>query len=175
MAITADELQLRLSGGASNTDPAASIGGAMSNTPVSATALHNIFDKVTGDESNAGDIEYRVLYIRNGNSSLTAENVKVYLSGNHDSGSQTLSGGGNDISIGLNQAVNTAAPALTNESTQPSNVTFSQPSSRTTALDVGDLTTGQWRALYIRREIAAGAAANDDATFEITIEADSAE
>lgn len=174
MAITADELQLRLSGGASNTSATASIGGAISNTAVSATALHNIFDKVTGDESNVGDIEYRVLYIRNGNSSLTAENVKVYLSQNYDSGTQTVLGPG-DVSIGVNEAAGATAQTLTNEGTQPSSVTFSQPTQRSNAIDVGNLTAGQSRALYLRREIAAGASAEDNASFEITIEADSAE
>ena len=46
----------RLSGGAANTNPLASLGGIMST---STAAGSNIFDDVTGDEGAAGDVEYR--------------------------------------------------------------------------------------------------------------------
>ena len=173
MVLSSSDLQLRLSGGATNSDATASLGGVLSSQAVSSTTLHNVFDKITGDESNAGDTEYRIVYVRNGGSQ-TAENVRVYLSGNYDSGVQP-SGLANDISIGVSTAKNTAASTLTNESTAPTGVTFSQVSTRAASLDFGDLDSSDYRALYLRREIGPNASAEDEATFEITIEADSAE
>ena len=110
MVLSSSDLQLRLSGGATNSDATASLGGVLSSQAVSSTTLHNVFDKITGDESNAGDTEYRIVYVRNGGSQ-TAENVRVYLSGNYDSGVQP-SGLANDISIGVSTAKNTAASTL---------------------------------------------------------------
>lgn len=137
----------------------------MSSTAVSTTSLlHNIFDQVSGDESADGDTEYRVIYIRNNHASLSAQNVKVYLSANPN----------DDIELGVNEAANTNAQSLSNESTAPSGVTFAN---RTSAakLDMGNIPHTQFRALYLKRTIAAGTAADDDAEFTIEIQTDTAE
>lgn len=52
-------LVFRLTGGASNSDPDASLGGVMSNTEISGTALNNLFDDVSPDEATSGSTEYR--------------------------------------------------------------------------------------------------------------------
>ena len=176
MAIDSDDLALYLSGTSSNTSPAASIGGAKSATKINETAtLHNIFDKVTGDESNAGDVNYRIIYVTNDHATLTAENVKVYLTGVYDSGTQSMSQN-KDVAFGVIEAVNVAAQTLANEDTAPTGtITWSEGGTRATALDLGDIPHGEYRALYLRRIIAAGAAAEDTASFTINIEADSAE
>src|SRR4030095_11773878 len=80
MPIVASDLKIRLSGGAANSDPNASLGGAKSSVEVVDNTLHNIFDIVTGTESLAGDIEYRGVYLHNGPATLTAQNVRVYIS-----------------------------------------------------------------------------------------------
>lgn len=53
MAITATDIQFRLSGGSGNTDVNASLGGAKSSTQITSASLHNLFDQVSGDESAA--------------------------------------------------------------------------------------------------------------------------
>ena len=163
MAITTAELQVLLSGGSTNTDPAASIGGAPSTTEVSSTPLHNIFDKITGDESAAGDTEYRVLYVKNNNSTLDGENCKVYFGTNESS----------YISIGVSEAVDTNAAALTDEETAPSgSITWTKPTTRSAAVTLGDLDSGSFRALYLRRVIPAGASADDSVDFSLKVEID---
>ena len=177
MAIDSDDLALYLSGGTGNSASAASIGGAKSTTKVNeTTTLHNIFDKVTGDESNAGDTNYRIVYVTNDHATLTAENVKVYLTNVYDSGDQGAGNGTNDITYGIIEAVNVAAQTLANENTTPTgSITFGEGATRAAALDLGNIPPTQSRALYLRRIIAAGASAEDTASFTINIEADSAE
>ena len=50
-------LVFRLTGGASNIDPDASLGGIMSNTEISGTALNNLFDDVSPDEATSGSTD----------------------------------------------------------------------------------------------------------------------
>ena len=66
MPVIASDLKYRLSGGAANTSPAASLGGKVSNTEVELSPiLNNIFDDVTADQSLAGKTEYRCIYVMN--------------------------------------------------------------------------------------------------------------
>jgi hypothetical protein len=65
MTVSAANLRLYLSGGSSNADPALSLGGARSTHALSASALNNLFDDVTGSQASAGHVEYRCLYFVN--------------------------------------------------------------------------------------------------------------
>ena len=71
MAILSTDLKMYLSGGASNSDPAAALGGAISSSQRGT----NIFDNVTSGEASAGDTEYRGVYIKNTNGSQTLTNA----------------------------------------------------------------------------------------------------
>ena len=176
MPVIPDNLATYLSGGAGNTAPASSIGGAPSTTKVNVTTLlHNIFDKVTGDEADSGKVNYRVVYVKNDHASLTAEGSRVHLESVHDSGTQTLSQM-KDIAIGLIEAVNVNAQTLANEDTVPTGtITWNEGVTRADGIALGDIPFGQSRAVYLRRIIAPGAAAADDAEFEFHISADTAE
>jgi hypothetical protein len=80
MPIATTDLLIRLSGGGSNTLPNSSLGGVMSTTTVvTDNVTHNLFDQVDGTESNAGDTEYRGVYLLNNHGTLTAQNVRVYF------------------------------------------------------------------------------------------------
>ena len=166
MVLTGDDLELRLSGDTNNADPTLSIGGAISDTAVSGTLLHNIFDKIIGDESADGDTEYRILYVRNsqtGSPNNTAENVRVYVDPNYL----------DFINIGISQAKGVVAPALTDEESVPASVSFDLLDARDNSLGLGDLDRDEWRAIYLRRIITPGASAQDNASFTVNIDADS--
>lgn len=166
MPIADSEIQLRLSGGASNTNPNASLGGAISNTALNVSnPMNSLFDLVTGDESAEGDTEYRVIYMRNGNSTLTGERFKLYITEND----------GNRISIGAGEAVNATAQTLATEETTPSGVTFGVHTSRATALVLGTMAPSQFRAIYVRRVIPPANAVDNEANVEFTLEVDSPE
>lgn len=117
-------IEYRLTGGAANTNPAASLGGVMSSTVISATELHNLFDKVEVAEREVGDIEYRYVDIYN-NSAAPTTVQSLYIE-TQTSSSET------DIAIGIDtvagsHASNANLELLTNESTAPASVVLSQP------------------------------------------------
>ena len=82
MAILTTDIIYRLSGGAANSDPAASLGGAKSST----AWVSGIFDDVSSAEASAGDIEYRCLYVKNAHATLTLYSATVWISTNTPSG-----------------------------------------------------------------------------------------
>lgn len=168
MAIIASEIVARLSGGASNTDVNASIGGAKSSTAVVDATLHNLFDQVSGAESEAGDVEYRCIYVHNANASLTLQNAIVWIQSNTPAAGSTI-----DIGVGA-AAVNATETAVANESTAPASVTFSAAANEGAAISIGSIPAGQHRAIWLRRTITAGAAAYNNDTVTLRIKGETA-
>jgi hypothetical protein len=120
MPIVTTDIKFYLSGGAANSDPNASLGGVISSTEVSGTALNNIFDDVSGDESGPGDVEYRGIYVKNTHGSLTLQGAKLWLE-------SEVSGGG-DIAIALaGEGLNATMETVVNESTAPVGESFTSP------------------------------------------------
>ena len=165
MPIINTDIQYRLSGGASNSDPAASLGGVISST----AAGSNIFDNVSSAEASAGDIEYRCVYVRNGHGSLTLQGAKVWIQTNTPSGDTT-------VAIGLDLAgVNGTADTVADESTAPDPaVTFTSPTSEGTAISIGDIPSGHHQAIWIRRTVTSSAAAYNNDGFTLRVKGDTA-
>ena len=164
MAIIASDIKKRLSGGASNTDPAASLGGIMSTTT---EAGASIFDDVTSGEASAGDIEYRCIYALNTHGSLTLTSAKVFISAQTPSGDTAVA-----IALG-GEGLNGTAEAIANENTAPSGESFSAPATYAAGLSLGDLAPGDRYPIWIRRTINAAAAGASDG-FTISIQGDTA-
>lgn len=161
MPIVSTDIKFRLSGGASNTDPAAALGGDKSSTDAAST----IFDDVSSAEATAGDIEYRCVYVHNNHGSLTLQGAKVWIQ------TQTPSAD-TDVAIGLgSSAVNGTEQTVANEGTAPTSVTFSAPSSFAGGLTIGDIPAGQHKAVWVRRTVNAGAAAASD-SFALRVQGD---
>jgi hypothetical protein len=134
---------VRLSGGAGNTNPAASIGGAISSTSAGA----NIWDNVTNPERTAGLVDYRLLYVKNDDTSDA--NVTAYLPITAETGRAWA--------IGLaTQAVGVTVPAISNDTTAPSGVSFSSPSNAGSGLTFV-VPAGSYRGLWFRRTTSSGA------------------
>jgi hypothetical protein len=168
MPIVATDIQIRLSGGAANSSVNASLGGAKSSTSVTDNTLNNIFDDVTGTESNAGDIEYRCVYIHNAHASLTMQNVRVYVGSPSSSADDEW-----DIGIG-SAAINATEQTIADESTAPTSVTFSRPTTYATGLTSADIPFGQHRSIWYKRTVTAGAAANNSDAITINVDCDTA-
>ena len=161
MAIDGANLKWRLSGGASNSDPAASLGGPPSTTTVVPTGL---FDKILGDEAAAGDISYRCIYIRNEDSDADGWISPVVWVSSNTPSVDTM------MALGVDPAGKNATPStLANEHTAPGGVSFSSPSSKGAglALPSGPYVQNDYVAVWVRRTVTAGAAsaATDPATF----------
>jgi hypothetical protein len=160
MAITANDIGFYLStksGEAGNTtaqnDVNASLGKYISTTAISGTALNNLFDDVGGAENEAGDVEYRCFFVRNSHASLQLQGALVYI--------YSEVSGGTSVAIGIDTTEakpigSSSAQALEvlNESTAPSGVSFSSPTTLSAALSLGNIPAGYCRALWVRRTAA---------------------
>lgn len=118
MAVTADEIELRYSGGATNTDPNLSIGDDMSTVDggiVQSNQLNNDMDDITGAESVSGTTIYRVYYGHNSNDTQPLLSTSFWID------SQTSSSD-SVVNIGTNHTSH--IPRLDNENTAPPMVDF---------------------------------------------------
>lgn len=167
MPIVSGDLSVRLSGGAANADPNAALGGAKSSTAVG-TGIHNLFDQVSSAETTAGDTEYRCIYIHNGHGTLTWTSPVVWISSNTPSTDTSV-----EIAVG-SAAVNGTEQTVADESTAPSGVTFSAPSSFGAGLSLGDIPAGQHKAVWIKRIVNASAGAYSDDQATINFQGDTA-
>ena len=164
MAIVTADIEYRLSGGAANSSPAASLGGAKSSTVVGS----DLFDDVASGESAAGDTEYRCVYVHNDHGSLTMESAKVWIQANTPSPDTVIA-----IGVGT-AAINGTEQTVADESTAPSGVTFSSPTSEGTALSLGNIPFSQHKAVWVRRTVTAGASAYNSDSFTLRVKCDTA-
>ncbi len=166
MPIIASDIQYRLSGGAANTDPDASLGGAMSTVGgglITTAVLNNLFDDVTGAEGDTGDTEYRCIYIKNNHGSLTLSNTVIWIATETPSSDSLV-----DLALG-GAGLNGTAETVVDESTAPSGETFSHPTSKGGGLSLASLASGEFFPVWIRRVISASASAvnNDGPTLRV--------
>lgn len=182
MVISSSDIEYRLSGHSSNTNPNDSTGGGISNTSISSTTLlHNLFDEISANESTSGDIEYRWIYIYNG-SSESVTNVRVYIknnTGRDGSNTNDSSDGTRSIAIAKKGSKN-SNPFTILESSAPQDTDsqgFVYPTSRTDTdvVELDDLDADDYQAICIRRQISANANGNTEALFtlEVAVESES--
>lgn len=151
------DLEFRLSGGSSNSNPLASTGGVMSSVEAVGSTL---WDAVTSVEAAAGDTEYRCLFITN-NGADTAIGVKLYIQANTPSADT-------EITIALDgNALNADGEVVANESTAPTGESFVTAANLGAALDIGNLAAGDRYAFWIRRVVTAGADGSAADTFNL--------
>lgn len=165
MPLITGDFVSRLSGGAGNSSGNASLGGAKSSS-AAPTSLDGLFDQVSSAEAAAGTVEYRCIYLHNGNASSTMLSAVVWISSQTPSAGTAL-----DIGVGT-AAVNGTEQTIANETTAPSSVTFSAPASQGAGLALGDLAAGQHKAIWLRRTVTAGAVASASDTFTLGFAAD---
>lgn len=162
MPIIASEIHYRLSGGAANASQDLSLGGAKSSNQASAS----IFDRVTSAEATAGDVEYRCVYVHNANATLTALDTVIWIQSNTPAADT-------QVAIGLGtSAIGATEQTVANENTAPAGVTFTEPANEAGALFIGDIPPNSHKAVWVRRTINAGAAANAADTFTLRVKCD---
>lgn len=164
MVIMETDIEYRFSGGVSNSVNTASLGGTISSVAVPANMSEGLFDNVNEDESTAGDMEYRCIYVRNGHATLTWMNVRLWITMNTPSNDDT-------IAVGLDPAaLNANAASVANENTAPTGVTFTSPVDKATGLSLGNIPPGGRRAVWFRRTVNANAGAVNANGFTIRTE-----
>lgn len=172
MAIVAADLVERLSGGAANTSPAAALGGAMSTAAggiITDNVKNNLWPDVSGAESASGITRYRGTYWRNETAGgLTLQSPAIYIPSVTPSTST-------EIDVGLAaEAVNVTMATIANETTAPASVTFSRPSTRATGLTPPNLAPNDFKGLWQRLTVTAGASAFTGDVATIRLEGDTA-
>lgn len=170
MPIADTDILLRLSGGAAQSDPNASLGGAMSSVAIVDNTLHNLFDRVSGAESTAGDTEYRCFYVLNNHATLPLQAAKIWID------SET-SHAGENVTMALDGgAMNaTAEGPVADENTAPSGESFVEAATEGAALTIGDIPATQKKAIWLKRVTGAGTLAKSNYTVVIKVKGDTAE
>lgn len=176
MAITPAEILYKFSvvAAAGNTTagtPAGALGDQISTTQITDATLNNLFDDVSGDENAASDVEYRCFFVHNSNATLTWSNVVAWISGE-------VAGGANAAisidSTGITP-VGSASPqakTIADENTAPATQTFTSPTTKATALAIGNMGPGTVQGIWVRRSATNSAAQNSDGVT-IRVEGDS--
>jgi len=161
--IESTDIKVYLSGGADNSDPNASLGGAISSTELVDNQLHNLFAKVSAAEALSGSTKYRAIYVKNENGyGLDYQDIVAYIA------SQTTSG---DTSIEIavsTEAKNTTIQTIANENTAPTGQTsWVSAEGISNGQSMGTLGDGDYRGLWVKRIVSASATAygSDSATF----------
>jgi hypothetical protein len=147
VSIVASDLVWYLSGGASNSDPNAALGGAISSHVWAGGTKDDIFDDISAAENAASTVDYRCVYIKNTHATITLSNASVWFN------SQVA--GGATMMMGLDPAgVNGTATTIANETTAPSGVTFSLSADQSSGLIIGNLAPGASQAVWLQRTAA---------------------
>lgn len=155
MVFLRSDIGFFLSGGTSNTDINASLGNAISNTSISTGLSNNLFPDTTVQQSLSGITKYRCFYVKNLNGTQMLDNPKIWILSNTISPFDEI-----DIAIGTAGKNGTENP-IASETTAPSNVTFTHPSSEVVALALPDLNPGDYIAIWARISTQAGASPLD--------------
>lgn len=160
MSIITGDFVTRLSGGSANASGDASLGGAKSSN-TAPTTLNGLFDSVSAAEASAGDIEYRCIYLHNANATDTMTSAVAFVSANTPLAGTTI-----DIGVG-SAAINGTEQTVANETTAPSGVTFSAPTTADTGISLGNIPAGQHKAIWLRRTVTAGSGSSASDTFTL--------
>jgi hypothetical protein len=159
------DVEVRLSGGSSNGDPALSIGGVKS----SVFPTDSLLDDVTQAQALTGDTEYRCVYVHN-NEPVASAAVKAYFSDQPPTGTIELYLGVAVQAAGTNTSGGSVVTAIANDHTAPAGVTFSTPNSSGTAVNLGTLLAGQGRGLWIKRIVPPGTDGAADLSWQVTVD-----
>ncbi|EAT16057.1 hypothetical protein HTZ97_16565 [Desulfuromonas acetoxidans] len=140
------------------------LGGAATATELSATALYNLFDKVTKEEAAAGDIEYRAVDIYN-NGDEAAVEAEFYMNTETSSADSSLDAGIEDTPA---NAID-STKSIADESTAPTTVTFGHYNTAS-KLTLPDIPVGSSCRLWLKRIITAGATNTSNDAGELAVD-----
>jgi hypothetical protein len=173
MAITTNDIKFRLSGGSNNTTPNNSLGGLMSKAAtVVDNSANNLWDDVSGDEANSGDVEYRCFFVVNSHASLSWTSVKAWVSSPTDSDDDEIYFG---IETALSESGNVWwVQSIADESTAPTNVSYIGSTTKSNGLTVGSVGPDTPFAVWVERSVTALASAYTNNYWAIKVEGDTA-
>ena len=151
MSITADNIGFYLSGGSGNIDPNASLGGAISNTPVPINVRNNLFHSVFSNRAITGDTEYRCIYVKNTHPTLTLTNSVLWTPVNSPSTDTIIY-----VAAGSSK-INKTEQEIALDTIEPTSVLFKEAPYKTSGVSLGDLPPNGTKAVWIKRVLSANA------------------
>jgi len=154
----AGALQFRLTGGLYNTNPAASLGGGESATPVSMTPMNNIFLNVSPAQRENGVVTYCALSLHNNTGSVITA-IKLYMSNETGNLATQLNFG---VEIGTLQEIPDAETA-------PSSVSFAHYNTEN-KLALPNIAPGSSVRIWAQRIVQAGAMSDAEDIGAISVE-----
>ena len=175
MPIIASDIKKRYSVAAAAGDTtvgtaATSLGDQISTTDIADDTFGNFFPDVTGDESAAGVIKYRGIFILNNHATLTLQNAVVSISGQIANGS-TVAIAVDGTAISAKGSASLQMVTIANENTAPAGASAFGLG----PIALGNLAPGQVKGVWIRQTTPAGATSpapegTDD--FDLAIDGD---
>lgn len=144
-----------------------SLGGYISQTSITTGVLNNLFSDLSGDDNANSAVDYRCIFVHNNNSTLTLQNTVAWLT------SQVA--GGANVDIGVDAITSSPIAQLTNQAASvttkynaPAGVVFSNPTSKSAGVSLGNIQPGYCKAIWIRRSANNTVAlSNDGATIRV--------
>lgn len=168
MPIVAADFEFRLSGGAANSDPNASLGGAKSTTQIVDATVQNLFANVSGAEAAAGSTKYRGLYFHNGHATLALQNAVLWIQQETPS-ADTL------VNLALaGEGLNGTMETVADEDTAPVGEVFTHPTTKGAGLSLGNVPAGQHYGIWVQRIVSAAAAAANADNAVLRVEGETA-
>lgn len=157
-------LQMRFSGGVEHWSGEKSLGGAISGGGPMSGVRGNLFRRPTSAELTSGVTQYRCLFLHNVSEDFTLDSIEVWVDIEPGEADTT-------ISIGLDpEDPGDPAVEIADEFTAPAGVTFAAHNTSGTALTVGTLEPGEYKAFWVRRVLDANHPQTSYDRFVLAIE-----
>jgi len=122
-----------------------------SDTITVANETQNMFDIVSSSKSLLGDIAHRAVYIKNTNATITATDVRIWIS------KQTPAGDYIELGLdpaGIGDGVTTGVmTTIATEADVPAGVSFTIPENYSNGLLIGDLDPNETVGFWVRRTV----------------------
>ncbi len=138
-----------------------SLGLGVSSDELTSGLLHDLFDSVPSAEAQAGRIEYRCIYVVNTHATLTLYDAKIFIAANTSSDDTTIEIAADLVAVNGEDSVIALADEADSTNLLSAAVWGAHPT-YDTALELGNLASGEQRAIWVRRSINAGTSASAD-------------
>jgi len=164
MVVLQGDVQVRLSGGANNSNPFASLGGIKSTTQMKDDMLDALFDPININQRITGHIDYYCVYVHNNNGTSQMSNTKIWFTV-----VPTY------ISMGLGTSpINGVEQSINPDTNPPAGINFTQPISELNSLSIGIIPATQHKAVWFRRIIPANISPSAAILVRFKMEGDNA-
>jgi len=178
MPLSSDEIVFYYTDGATGpSNNTLSLGGTISNSTITSGVANNVFDDVTGDESETGDTEYRAIAVKNTSSGYDMLNTKVYISGYDRAATKA-----DTIYFALEKSSGSPASIqqVANESTAPdenkfvtkigNTVSWTEEGSPSSTLEFGTVNPGEWFGIWLKRVVPSSASPYNNRSCTIVVQ-----